>query len=137
MLVLGLQVLAEGEAVLPAPQIVDTAALAAAISFFVPIVVSIFTKKEASDGVKAVVNILAVALATAVSLYVNAGDTTVTVQLALATFVAALLTSLGAYKGVYKPLLIAQKLADITKYFGFGKPVPAVAETARPGNGVL
>lgn len=137
MLVLGYQVLADGSA--PLSQYlggaVDTATIAAAISAFIPIAVAFVTKQKASDAVKAIANLLGVALAAVVALYVNGSDVPVTWQVVASTFIAGLITSITAYKGAWKPLLIAPKIAAATKNFGIGTPVPAVTETARPASG--
>jgi uncharacterized membrane protein YoaK (UPF0700 family) len=114
----------------------NAATIAAAISTFAPLVVAWITKKEASDRVKAVINLLAVAVATAIALVWNGSPdgTPLTWQTVLMTFGSALVASIVAYKGVWKPLLVTNKIADASANFGVGTPVPTVIETARPGD---
>lgn len=115
----------------------NAAAIAAAISSFAPLVVAWLTKKQASDAVKAVINLLAVAVASVIALIWNGSPdgTPVTWQVVAATFMSALIASIVAYKGVWKPLTITGKIATATRNFGFGKPTPTVLETARPADG--
>ena len=116
--------------------VVDTATLAAGISSFAPIVVAWVTKRQASDRVKAVINLLAVALASVAALLINGTDgVPMSWQLVVSTFMSGLITSIVAYKGVWKPLKVTPAIAAATQNFGVGKPVPAVTETSRPGNG--
>jgi hypothetical protein len=79
----------------------NAATIAAAISTFAPLVVAWITKKEASDRVKAVINLLAVAVATAIALVWNGSPdgTPLTWQTVLMTFGSALVASIVAYKG--------------------------------------
>lgn len=114
----------------------NAATIAAAISTFAPLVVAWITKKEASDRVKAIINLLAVAVATVIALVWNGNPdgTPLTWQTVLGTFGAALVASIVAYKGVWKPLLVTNKIADASANFGVGTPVPTVIETARPGD---
>jgi uncharacterized membrane protein YoaK (UPF0700 family) len=139
MQVISYTVLAEGSAPL-SQQLgvaVDSASIAAAISAFAPIIVAWVTKKQASDRVKAVINLLAVALASVIALIWNGSPdgTPLTWQRVVSTFVAGLVASVVAYKGVWKPLLVTNKVADATANFGVGVPVPTVVETARPADG--
>jgi uncharacterized membrane protein YoaK (UPF0700 family) len=115
----------------------NAAAIAAAISSFVPLLVAWITKKEASDAVKAVINLLAVAAASAIALFWNGSPDgqPVTWQMILTTFMSALIASIVAYKGIWKPLTVTGKIASATPNFGVGTPVPSVIETARPADG--
>lgn len=114
----------------------NSATIAAAISTFAPLVVAWITKKQASDRVKAIINLLAVAVATVIALIWNGNPdgTPLTWQSIAMTFGSALVASIVAYKGVWKPLLVTNKIADNTANFGVGTPVPTVIETARPGD---
>lgn len=119
------------------PQFVDVATLAGGISVFVPLVVAFITKKQASDRVKAGTNLVAVGVASVVALYINGNNgQPVTWQLVASTFMTGLITSIVAYKAGWKPLKVSGSIAEATRSFGVGKPVPAVTETARPGSGV-
>jgi RsiW-degrading membrane proteinase PrsW (M82 family) len=116
---------------------VDTATIAAGISAFAPVVVAWITKKQASDRVKAIINLLAVAVASVIALVWNGTNdgSPITWQLVASTFMAGLVASIVAYKGVWKPLQVTPAIANASANFGVGTPVPAVIETARPGNG--
>lgn len=137
MKVLSYEVLA-AEASTPSQfgDLVDTAAVAGAISFFVPIVVAFITKKEASDRVKAVTNLVSVAVASVIALLWggNNGEP-ITWQLVASTFLTGLISSVVALKGAWKPLLVTPKIAEATASFGVGTPTPTVIETARPASG--
>ena len=113
------------------------AAITAAISSFAPLVVAWLTKKQASDAVKAAINLLAVAVAAVIALIWNgsADGKPLTWQTVVATFVSALVASIVAYKGVWKPFTVTGKIASATPNFGVGTPTPTVIETARPADG--
>lgn len=137
MKVLSFEVLAEAAPSLPSlGNLADAATIAAGISFFVPIVVAFITKKQASDRVKAVVNLLAVAVASVIALFINgnAGQP-ITLQLVITTFVAGLTASIVAFKAAWKPLKVTTAAANAAPNSGIGTPVPTVIETARPGDG--
>jgi len=136
MQVLSYTILAEEAPSLPElGHSVDTAMLAAAISAFVPIVVAFITKREASDRLKAVVNLLSVAVASVVALFLNGNNSQpITWQLVASTFFTGLVASIAAFKAVWKPLQVTPKIATATENFGLGKPVPTVIETARPAS---
>lgn len=136
MRILSYEVLADGvTGTLPQMgALIDTAALASGISLVVPLIVAFITKREASDRVKSVINLLSVAVASAIAFILRGGDgQPVTWKSVLAVFVAALTTSIVAYKAAWKPLNTTKAIADATPRFGVGTPVPAVAETERPG----
>ena len=136
MQVLSYTILAQEVNVPEAVRTLDTATIAGAIAVFVPVVVAFITKREASDRVKAVTNLVAVALASVIALFLNGGNgQPITWQVVSSTFVTALITSVVALKGVWKPLLVTPKIAAATEHFGLGKPVPTVIETARPADG--
>jgi RsiW-degrading membrane proteinase PrsW (M82 family) len=135
--VIGFEVLAEPSIGAQIPEFIDIATLAGGISVFVPLVVAFITKRQASDRVKAVTNLLAVAVASVVALFVNgnAGGP-VTWQVIAATFMIGLVSSIVAYKAGWKPVGLAPALANATSNFGIGTPVPSVVETTRPATGV-
>lgn len=120
MKVLGLEVLAEPSMGALAGQFIDVATLAGAISVFVPLVVAFITKKEASDRVKSVVNLLAVAVASVVALFFNSEGEPITWQLIGATFMTGLVSSIVAYKAGWKPIGVAPAIANATEYVGVG-----------------
>lgn len=120
MLLLGQAILAEGEQVAQNSLTLDAATVAAAISFFVPLLVSLVTKKEASARVKAGANILGVAVAAVVALLVNKDGTSVTWQVAAFTFISSLISSLAGYQGVWKPLGAKKALENVAPDSGIG-----------------
>lgn len=114
----------------------NTATIAAGISFFVPIVVAFITKREASDRVKAVINLIAVALASVIALFLTGNDgQPITLALVVSTFIAGLTSSIVAFKAAWKPLKVTSAAANAAPNTGIGTPVPSVIETARPGDG--
>lgn len=118
-------------------ELVDTATIAGAISFFVPILVAFITKREASDRVKAVINLLAVAVASVIGLYLGGNNgQPITWQLVAGTFIAALTSSIVAFKAAWKQLKVTTAAANAAPDKGIGTPVTSVIETARPGDGV-
>lgn len=100
----------------------DVRLLAMLASLFVPILVNVVTKQTASDGMKAVVNMLAVAVTTVLALWINPSDQPVTVWLIANTFLFSLVTSFSAYKGVWKPTGVAGTVAHKTENLGIGSP---------------
>lgn len=121
MLLLGQTILAEGEKVAQNSMTLDAATVAAAISFFIPLVVSLITKKEASAKVKAGANILGVAVAAVVALYVNREPgVDLTWQAAVWTFASSLVASLAGYQGVWKPLGAKGALENVSPDKGIG-----------------
>lgn len=119
-----------------ASEFIDVATLAGAISAFVPIAVAFITKKEASDRVKAIVNLLAVAAASVIALFVNGNNgEPITWSLVAATFMTGLVTSIVAYKAGWKPVGVTPAIANATRNLGFGTPTPRVAHFDRPANG--
>lgn len=120
MKVLGLEVLADQGIGALSGQFVDVATLAGAISVFAPLVVAFITKKEASDRVKSVVNLLAVAVASVVALFLNNKGEPITWQLIGATFMTGLVSSIVAYKAGWKPIGVTPAIANATQYVGVG-----------------
>lgn len=109
----------------------DTITIATVISFFVPLLVSFITKQSASDGMRAVVNIIAVAITSVLALWINPSGVLITVALVLNTFVMSLVASFTAYKGVWKPTGIAGTITAATANIGLGSP--PLMETADKG----
>lgn len=109
----------------------DTALIANLISIFIPLLVNLITKRSASDGLKTVVNIVAVALNSVVLLWVNPSGTPITWQLCVNVFLTSLIASFVAYKGVWKPTGVSGSIAASTGNFGLGSP-PKM-ETANKG----
>ena len=110
---------------------IDTVAIASVISFFIPLGVSLLTKHTASDGLRSVINIVGSALVAVVTLFSHPGSGPVTWQLCVNTFIAAIVSSVAAYKGVWKPTGVAGSITAATKNFGLGSP--PVLETAKKG----
>jgi hypothetical protein len=103
---------------------VDTVALAGLLSLLVPLVVSAVTKQTASDGLRSVVNMIASALVAVLALWVNPGDGPVSWQTVVNTLIGALVVSLVAYKGFWKPTGVAGSVTVATSNFGIGpRPV--------------
>lgn len=109
----------------------DTRLLAMLGALFIPLLVNLLTKKTASDGLKAVVNIIGVGLVTVLSLWINPSDQPPTLWLAVNTFLASLIASFVAYKGVWKPTGVSGTLSVKTASFGLGSP--PVMETPDKG----
>ena len=74
-------------------QAVDTVLIATIVSMFIPLGVNFVTKYTASDGLKAVINIVGVCLISVVTLWINPSDVPITWQLCLNTFLASFATS--------------------------------------------
>jgi hypothetical protein len=109
------------EAVLAASTL-DVRQIAIIASLAVPLLVNLASKKSASDGLKAVLNIVGSALVSALALWVNPTDQPVTIWLFVNTFLAALVASFVAYKAVWKPTGISGTVAEKTADFGVGSP---------------
>lgn len=109
------------EAVLAASTL-DVRQIAIIASLAVPLLVNLVSKKSASDGLKAVLNIVGSALVSALALWVNPTDQPVTIWLFVNTFLAALVASFVAYKAVWKPTGISGTVAEKTANVGFGSP---------------
>lgn len=103
--------------------LVDVTSIAGAIAFFVPVLVSLITKKEASDGVKAAAAVAGSVVAAVVGLWVgpDANDN-VTWQLVVTTVLFTLVTQLSAYKAVWQ-FRVAPAVAELTENFGVGRKV--------------
>lgn len=100
----------------------DVRQIAIIASLAVPLLVNLASKKSASDGLKAVLNIVGSALVSALALWVNPTDQPVTIWLFVNTFLAALVASFVAYKAVWKPTGISGTVAEKTADFGVGSP---------------
>lgn len=100
----------------------DVRQIAIIASLAVPLLVNLVSKKSASDGLKAVLNIVGSALVSALALWVNPTDQPVTIWLFVNTFLAALVASFVAYKAVWKPTGISGTVAEKTANVGFGSP---------------
>lgn len=98
----------------------DVRQIAILASLLVPLAVSFFTKRTASDAVKAVVNIAGSALVSALAILINPSDQPVTVWLFVNTFLAALVSSFVAYKAIWKPTGVSAAVADTKPEFGLG-----------------
>lgn len=109
----------------------NTVAIATLASFFVPLLVSFITKQSASDGLRAVLNIIGVALISVITLWVNASTQPVGWALAINTFILSLVTSVSAYKGLWKPTGITGSITAATPNLGLGSP--PLLETASKG----
>lgn len=109
----------------------DTRLLAMLVSLFVPLLVNFLSKKTASDGLKALINIVAVGVVSVLSLWINPSDQPVTLWLAVNTFIGSLIASFVAYKGIWKPTGVSGTIAEKTANVGFGSP-PSV-QTADKG----
>ena len=103
-------------------QSVDTVLIATIASLFIPLAVNFVTKYTASDGLKAVCNIVGVGLISVVALWINPSDVPITWQLCVNTFLASFATSFVAYKGLWKPTGVAGSIAAKTADFGVGSP---------------
>lgn len=101
----------------------DTVTISALISLFMPLAVSFITKRESTDGLKALTNIVATALLAAVVIVLVPPDgTQFSWTLVANTFVASLLTSFMAYKGIWKPTGVTASIAEKSAGFGLGSP---------------
>lgn len=109
--------------VVPATTQLNTVAISTLVSLFVPLLVSVVTKQSASDGLKAVVNMVMVALTAVVTLAVTPGFSEITLSLVINTFVLSLVASITAYKGVWKPTGVAGTVAAKLPDVGIGSPV--------------
>lgn len=102
--------------------VVDLTAVATLISFFVPLLVALITKSSASDGLRAVVNMVSVAVVAVLALWINPSGVDITWQLVVNTFLASLVVSGGAYKFLWKPTGVTGTVVDATSRFGLGSP---------------
>lgn len=98
----------------------DTTLLAMLASLIVPLVVSVITKKTASDAVRALTNIVATAVMAALALWANPSGVPVTWQLVVNTMLLSLVTSFASYKGIWKPTGVTGTLSEKTASFGIG-----------------
>lgn len=103
--------------------LVDVTSIAGAIAFFVPVLVSLFTKQEASNGVKAAAAVAGSVVAALVGLWVgpDANDN-ITWQLVVTTIIFTLVTQISAYKSVWQHS-VSPAVAGLTANFGVGHKV--------------
>jgi len=109
----------------------DVRTVATLAAVVLPLLVNLITKQTASDGLKSIINLIGSAIITVLSLWINPDGQDVTVWLAINTFIFALLTSVVAYKGVWKPTGISGSIAASTPNLGLGSP--PVLETTDKG----
>ena len=109
----------------------DIRTVATLAAVLLPLLVNLVTKQTASDGLKSIINLVGSALITVLSLWINPDGQDVTGWLALNTFVFAILTSVVAYKGVWKPTGVSGAIAASTPNLGIGSP--PVLETSDKG----
>lgn len=109
----------------------DTTMLATLVSLLVPMLVSVVTKQNASDGLRAIVNIVAVAVVAVCALWINPSGDPVTMPVVVNTILASLVSSFVAYKSFFKPTGLTGTLTRKTRNFGLG-PQP-VLETPDKG----
>lgn len=102
--------------------LIDTGAIAGAISFFVPLIVSVVTKKQASDAVKGIAGCLGAAVAAVIALWLKPDHEPITWELVVTTVIFALITQISAYTALWQHGA-APAIADATANFGVGKPV--------------
>lgn len=100
----------------------DVRQIAIIASLAVPLLVNLASNKSASDGLKAVLNIVGSALVSALALWINPTGQPVTLWLFVNTFLAALVASFVAYKAVWKPTGVSGTIAEKTASIGLGSP---------------
>lgn len=102
----------------------DTVAIATLVSFFIPLLVSLITKRTASDGLKSVVNIVATALVAVVAIFTVPLPPGVMLSwtLIVNTFIASIVSSIVGYKGVWKPTGVTITIEAKTPNVGLGSP---------------
>lgn len=111
--------------------VTTTTLLAQLVALIIPLLVNLATKASASDGLRAIVNIVATALLAVVALWTNPSDVPITWQLAAYTFLSSLVISFTAYKAVWKPTGVSGTLNAKTANVGLGSP--PTLETAYKG----
>lgn len=102
--------------------VVDAGTIASMIAFFIPLMVSVVTKKEASDGVKAIAAAVGSIVAAVIGLWLKEDHGPITWQLAVVTFIHALIVQISAYKALWQHS-ITPAIEDATANFGVGKVV--------------
>lgn len=108
---------------------IDTVLVATLVSLFIPLVVNFLTKQTASDGLRAVINIVGVAVVSVLALWINPSGASITWQLCVNTFLSSLVVSFAAYKGVWKPTGVAGSITASTPNFGLGSPPTVQTES--------
>lgn len=97
----------------------DTGAIAGVIAFFVPLIVSVVTKKDASDGVKATAAAVGAVIAALLGLWWAPDHDPVTWQLVVSTLIFALVTQISAYKAIWQHG-VSPAIENATANFGVG-----------------
>lgn len=110
---------------------IDTVLIATLVALFIPLLVNLITKQTASDGLRAVVSLIATALTSVIALWINPTDQPITWQLCVNTFVSAFIAAFAAYKGLWKPTGVSGSVTTHTKDFGFSSP--PTMETSEKG----
>lgn len=100
----------------------DTGAVAGLISFFIPLVVSLITKRDASNGVKAAAAAVGSVVASVLALWWAPDHDPVTWQLVVATVLFSLITQISSYNAIWKHG-VSPAIENATPNFGIGKPV--------------
>jgi hypothetical protein len=114
--------LAESPDPTPAQDQLNLSVLAALVALAIPLLVNLLAKKTASDGLKAILNIVGVSLVSVTALWTNPTGASINFWTCVNVFLASLAASFVAYKGAYKPLGIAGAIAEKTSAFGIGSP---------------
>jgi hypothetical protein len=109
----------------------DVQAISAILAFFVPLVVNLISKQKASDGLKAMLNVLLTAVVAVIAFALDPGVTTVSWVSVVNVFAVSLVASFTAYKAVWKPTGISGSIAAATSGFGLGSP--PTLETSQKG----
>lgn len=117
-----LVVIAAAEEAVAVP--LDTVAIATLVSFFIPLLVSLAANRTASNGLKAVLNVVGTALVAVVALWMVPLPEGVVMSwtLIINTFIAAIVSSVVAYKGVWKPTGVTATIEAKTANVGVGSP---------------
>jgi hypothetical protein len=108
----------------------DVRQIAILASLLIPLGVSLLSKKTASDGIKALLNITGSALVSALAIWINPNNQPVTVWLFINTFLAALAASFISYKALWKPSGVTEAIATKTANIGLGTPDYEAAHAA-------
>lgn len=98
----------------------DTGAISALISFFIPWLVAFLTKPGASAKTKALVNVVLSAIGAVVALYINPGDHALTATVVINTLLTSLVASFTAYQAIWKPTNVASTISESTANIGIG-----------------
>jgi hypothetical protein len=107
----------------------DVRTIAGLAATAVPVVVQVLSKKTASAGLKALLNVVGVSLVTALAFITDPGNTVITWQTVVNVFLTALVTSVTSYN-VLKAFGISGTIAEKTKGIGFDSPPSVQTEDA-------